>query len=134
MPWAEAKNLARSVRNGRLGKGAGNPERNQPCPMKPAQADSGNVRESRMTLSTEIAKFQIVKRNTMVALRVVFTNITCGVFCHSGFTKGVWRCPVEDVGDLNTPLLFCRAGVVVVKRLRGRKKVQDEYCLATCGS
>ena len=31
-----------------------------------------NVRESRMTLYPEIAKFQIVKRNTMVALRVVF--------------------------------------------------------------
>ena len=26
------------------------------------------------------------------------------------------------MGDLNTPLLFCRAEVVVVKRLRGRKK------------
>ena len=58
----------------------------------------------------------------MVALRVVFSNITCGVFCHSCFCKGVWRCLRIDVGDLNTPLLFCRAGIVVVKRLRGRKK------------
>ena len=49
----------------------------------------------------------------MVALRVVFSNITCGVFCHSCFCKGVWRCLRIDVGDLNTPLLFCRAGVVV---------------------
>ena len=34
------------------------------------------------------------------------------------------------MGDLNTPLLFCRAGVVGVKRLRGRKKddrMADEY-------
>ena len=29
-----AKNLARSVRNDRPGKGAGTPKRNQPCPMK----------------------------------------------------------------------------------------------------
>ena len=29
------------------------------------------------------------------------------------------------MGDLNTPLLFCRAGVVVVKRLCGGKN--DEY-------
>ena len=42
----------------------------------------------------------------MVALRVVFTNITRGVFCHSCFYLGVWRCLTEDVGDLNTPLLF----------------------------
>ena len=34
------------------------------------------------------------------------------------------------MGDLNTPLLFYRAGVVVVKRLRGRKKddnMADDY-------
>ena len=30
--------------------------------------------------------------------------------------------PPNRRGDLNTPLLFCCAGVVVVKRLRGRKK------------
>ena len=29
--------------------------------------------------------------------------------------------PQIDVGDLNMPLLFCRAGVVVVKRLRGTR-------------
>ena len=38
------------------------------------------------------------------------------------YLKGVWRCLQIDVGDLNTPLLFCRAGGVGVKRLRGRKK------------
>ena len=63
----------------------------------------------------------------MVALRVVFSNITCGVFCHSCFYLGVWRCLTEDVGDLNTPLLFCRAGVVVVKRLCGGKKTLYDY-------
>ena len=62
----------------------------------------------------------------MVALRVVFTNITRGVFCHSCFFKGVWRCLQIDVGDLNTPLLFCRAGVVVVKRLCGRKNQEHD--------
>ena len=67
-------------------------------------------------------KLKLQKRNTTVALRVVFSNITRGVFCHSCFCKGVWRCLRIDVGDLNTPLLFYRAGVVVVKRLCGRKK------------
>ena len=86
MRFAEAENLARSVHNDRPGKGAGTPERNQPLsdevhsvPSPPrrlalARADSGNVRESRMTLYPEIAKFQIVKRNTMVALRVVYSK------------------------------------------------------------
>lgn len=69
----------------------------------------------------------------MVALRVVFSNITCGVFCHSCFCKGVWRCLTEDVDDLNTPLLFCRAGVVVVKRLRGRKRLGGLSGLRVCG-
>ena len=66
-----AENLARSVRNDRPGKGAGTPERNQPMfdevlsVLSPsrrqalARADSGNVRESRMTLSTEIANFYL---------------------------------------------------------------------------
>ena len=60
--FAEAKNLVRLVRNDRPGKGAGTPERNQSMSdevlsvLSPSRrlalvrADSGNVRESRMTL------------------------------------------------------------------------------------
>ena len=59
----------------------------------------------------------------MIALRVVFSKHYMWRVRHSCFIKGVWRCLLTDVGDLNTPLLFCRAGVVVVKRLRGRKKM-----------
>ena len=65
----------------------------------------------------------------MIALRVVFSRHYMWRVRHSCFSKGVWRCLIEDVGDLNTPLLFCRAGVVVVKRLCGRKKEnQNEHC------
>ena len=70
----------------------------------------------------------------MVALRVVFPNITRGVFCHSCLVMGVWRCLTLDVGDLNTPLLFCRAGVVVVKRLRSRKIRVDMAIIVASGS
>ena len=94
MRFAEAENLARSVHNDRLGKGAGTPERNQPLsdeallyptrlalrhwhgPIREmhrrSEASEGtrlrqaiarrgrkavHVRESRMTLYSEIANF-----------------------------------------------------------------------------
>ena len=39
----------------------------------------------------------------MIALRVLFTR---GVFHHSCFFKGVWRCLRQDVVIGNTPLFF----------------------------
>ena len=56
VPWTEAENLARSVRDGRPGKGLELPKGTSHCPKKScrtrrvsrrgARADSGNVRES----------------------------------------------------------------------------------------
>ena len=40
--------------------------------------------------------------------------------CEETDSGNVRESPQIDVGDLNMPLLFCRAGVVVVKRLRGK--------------
>ena len=57
---------------------------------------SDEVRKGRFGRRTRIAydafyrnrQFLFVKRNTTVALRVVFFNITCSVFCHFMFHKG----------------------------------------------
>ena len=67
-----------------------------PYPTRLASAGTGRfgqrTRIAYDALRETSPKLKLTKRNTMVALRVVFTNITCGVFCHSCFVKGVWRC------------------------------------------
>ena len=83
MPWTEAENLARSVRNDRPGKEAGTPERNQPMldevhsvlpPSRRQQeeADSGNVRESRITLIWELR--QCIKQEAEYDGRATWSN------------------------------------------------------------
>ena len=59
----------------------------------------------RMTLSEKLRQSIVVKRNTMIALRGA---IHSGVFHHSCFTTGVWRCLSEDVDVMeHATLLFC---------------------------
>ena len=49
----------------------------------------------------------------MIALRVVFLKHYMWRVRHSCFIKGVWRCLLTDVGELNTPLFFSAQGSVV---------------------
>ena len=79
----------------------------------------------RMTLNSEIAKFQVVKRNTMN--RAAWSNPR-GAFCHSCFTTGVWRCLELDVSVQDAPRSFvCGTGGSRFVQTQERWWIDEHY-------